>query len=63
MMESLPMVEGWGQYPKSQKRLFSLLDKWKPRGLVLLSGDVHFAEINQAKPSKEGQGSLVEVRE
>jgi len=61
VMGSLPMVEGWGHYPKSKDRLFKLLNKYKPRGLVLLSGDVHYSEINQAKATKDGAGSVLEI--
>jgi hypothetical protein len=46
-----PIVEGWGHYPKAQARLLALMRKYQPRGLVLLSGDVHFAELLTTTPT------------
>lgn len=37
--------EKWANFPKSRKRLFSLIGKSKARGVMLLSGDRHIAEI------------------
>ncbi|KAJ1606063.1 putative phosphodiesterase/alkaline phosphatase D [Cryptosporidium canis] len=53
-----PVVEGWGHFPKSRERLFSLIKKTKPRGVVFLSGDVHWGQIFE---SNDSQKSLVEV--
>jgi alkaline phosphatase D len=39
-----PAMESWGQYPSEQRRLLSLLQPNVP-GLVILSGDVHHAEV------------------
>lgn len=39
---NLPHTEEWSQ-TKDYKRLLDLLDRMKPRGLVLLSGDKHFS--------------------
>lgn len=44
-----PIVESWGHFPRALRRLKCLLADVKPRGLVLLSGDVHFAEIRGTK--------------
>ena len=44
-----PVIENWAQFPMAQKRLLELLSKYKPNGLTLLSGDVHFAEILKAE--------------
>jgi hypothetical protein len=43
-----PVFESWGHFPVEKKRLFDLLQRVDPRGLVFLSGDVHLAEISQA---------------
>jgi len=43
------MLECWGHYPAELDRLFNMLEKYQPSGLVLLSGDVHFAELLKAK--------------
>jgi hypothetical protein len=38
-------VESWGHFPTAKQRLLQLLDTTKPKGLLILSGDVHYAEI------------------
>jgi alkaline phosphatase D len=43
---SNPVFESWGHFPKEQKRLFELLAKYDPKGLMLLSGDVHLSELS-----------------
>ncbi len=43
---SNPVFESWGHFPKEQKRLFELLRKHDPRGLLILSGDVHLSELS-----------------
>jgi len=40
-----PMVESWGHFPVEKRRLMSLLKRHRPRGAVILSGDVHHGEI------------------
>ncbi|GAB5032173.1 alkaline phosphatase d [Nannochloropsis oceanica] len=47
-----PIVEGWGHYPAAQARLLALLRKYRPRGLVVLSGDVHFSELLVTQPEE-----------
>ncbi|GAW80188.1 hypothetical protein, conserved [Plasmodium gonderi] len=37
--------ENWGLMPFAQKRLKDLMNKTKPKGLLFLSGDVHFGSI------------------
>ncbi|CAG9480437.1 unnamed protein product [Plasmodium vivax] len=37
--------ENWGLMPFAQKRLKHLMNKTKPKGLLFLSGDVHFGSI------------------
>ncbi|KAL8435649.1 hypothetical protein Efla_007282 [Eimeria flavescens] len=45
VLTGLPLVESWGHFPKARRRLLRLIDETQPRGLVLLSGDVHFTEL------------------
>ena len=46
-----PAMESWGQYPEERERLVKLLHK---HSALILSGDVHHAEVSQA-------GGLTEV--
>ncbi|TYZ59147.1 hypothetical protein PybrP1_000072 [[Pythium] brassicae (nom. inval.)] len=41
------MAEGWSRFPDQRERLLELLLASKAKGVILLSGDVHFSEINQ----------------
>jgi len=58
-----PVVESWGHFPAARSRLLNLLASVK--GVVLLSGDVHHAEIatsmqnNKAKYPNDG--AIMEV--
>lgn len=45
MLTSNPLVESWGHFPRSRTRLLDLLHRTNPAGLVMLSGDVHHAEL------------------
>jgi len=61
-----PIVEGWGHYPAAQARMLALLRKHRPRGLVVLSGDVHFAELlvtqlEEGREEGEEGGEALEV--
>jgi len=40
-------MDEWGNYPLERQRLFELLKKTKANGVILLSGNVHFAEISR----------------
>lgn len=40
-----PIVESWGHFPDAKRALLRILKAFDLRGLVLLSGDVHHAEI------------------
>eukprot|EP00050_Salpingoeca_kvevrii_P009847 m.310292 g.310292 ORF g.310292 m.310292 type:complete len:481 (-) comp24848_c0_seq1:82-1524(-) len=40
-----PFTESWGHFPEERRRLLRLLETTRPRGLVILSGDVHYAEV------------------
>lgn len=44
LLTTNPAMESWGQFPSEQRRLLDLLAPKRP-GLVVLSGDVHHAEI------------------
>ncbi len=51
--------EKWNNLPKARQRLFDLIRKYKPRNLLILSGDRHIAEM--AKMDLEGYGPLYEI--
>jgi alkaline phosphatase D len=42
-------MDEWGCYPHARRRLFELIDQTRASGVILLSGNVHFAKISQAK--------------
>jgi len=44
-------MDEWGNFPRERQRLFDLIGKTGAKGVVLLSGNVHFAEL-----SKSGDG-------
>ncbi len=39
-------MDEWGNYPLERSRLFDLIEKTGAEGVILLSGNVHFAEIS-----------------
>ncbi len=39
-------MEEWGNFPLERQRLFDLIEQTKASGLILLSGNVHYAEIS-----------------
>ncbi len=39
-------IESWANFPHERKRLLRLLEENRASGLVLLSGDVHYAEMS-----------------
>jgi alkaline phosphatase D len=41
-------MEEWGNFPVERQRLFDLIEKTKAAGVVLLSGNVHYAEISKS---------------
>jgi alkaline phosphatase D len=45
----------WSLYPRSMKRLFDLLDTHRPKNLILLSGDKHFAELSEWTRPESGR--------
>ncbi|KAK1744159.1 alkaline phosphatase D family protein [Skeletonema marinoi] len=56
-----PVVESWGHFPDERERLLKLINP--VTGLVLLSGDVHHAEISSTKRIniKSKASSIIEV--
>ena len=40
-------MENWGNVPHEQQRLFALLKKYKANQTMVISGDVHFAEVSK----------------
>jgi alkaline phosphatase D len=39
--------DAWGNFPLERQKMFKLIEKTKANGVVILSGDVHFAEISK----------------
>jgi PhoD-like phosphatase len=60
VLSTNPAMEGWGHFPLERERLLQLLNSKRPSGLVLLSGDVHHAEILDPAPNRH-KTSFVEV--
>lgn len=60
---SNPVVESWGHFPIEKQRLLSLLAKYDPVNLVMLSGDVHMGELSTATFTREDRsiGQWTEV--
>lgn len=44
--------EKWGNFPREKQRLFDLIAGTKANGVVILSGDRHFAELSVIPPGK-----------
>ena len=40
-------MDEWGNFPKKRKRLFDLIGRTGAKGIILLSGNVHFAELSK----------------
>lgn len=54
--------ESWGNFPLERKKLFDLVRETKAKGVVLLSGDRHLAEIMKMPADEFGIGyPIVEV--
>ena len=54
-----PVVESWGHFPNERKRLLKLINPVP--GMVLLSGDVHHAEISSTKRVNVESRPIIEV--
>jgi alkaline phosphatase D len=39
----------WGNFPKERRRLIGMIDRLKPKNLIILSGDRHMGEISKMK--------------
>ena len=50
MLTSNPLVESWAHFPAAKRRLLRLLQDTNPANLLLVSGDVHYAELSGATP-------------
>ena len=46
--------EKWANFPKARKRFLALLEKTKAHGLIVLSGDRHWAEISRLEKTPAG---------
>jgi len=54
--------ECWALRPRERQRLFDVLARTRANGVVLLSGDTHWAELLRAEPRETGLGyPLVEL--
>lgn len=42
--------ETWSNFPYEQGRMFDLIERTKANGVVFISGDVHYAELNAIVP-------------
>ena len=40
-------AESWGNFPHERRRLYGLIASTRAKGVILLSGDVHFAELSR----------------
>jgi alkaline phosphatase D len=47
ILSALHPFEKWANLPNSRKKLFDLIQKYKPSHTILLSGDRHVAEIDK----------------
>eukprot|EP00916_Digyalum_oweni_P021380 GHVL01035504.1.p1 GENE.GHVL01035504.1~~GHVL01035504.1.p1 ORF type:complete len:453 (+),score=121.94 GHVL01035504.1:39-1361(+) len=45
MLSDFSFVESWNHFSKSKNKFLNLLEKYTPKGLILLSGDVHYSEL------------------
>ncbi|POM60577.1 hypothetical protein PHPALM_30546 [Phytophthora palmivora] len=55
-----PVAECWGRFPSQRERLLKLILASHAKGVILLSGDVHFSEINQVVCSN-GTNTITEI--
>ena len=42
-------MDEWGNFPVERQRLFELIKKTRAKGVIMVTGNVHFAEISQLK--------------
>ncbi len=55
LSSSLATTEDWDKFPASYNRLFSLLNKYNPRGTLFLAGDKHFGCFSSRPSGARGQ--------
>jgi alkaline phosphatase D len=60
VLTRVPSVESWGHFPAERDRLLDLINEAKPRGFVMLSGDVHIG-IAAVLDESTRDSPLVEV--
>lgn len=46
---TVPSFENWDKFPSAQNRMLELIAKTKAKGVVFISGDVHFTETSMRK--------------
>lgn len=56
--DSLNVTEDWDKFPCSHQRLIEVLERHDPSGLIILSGDKHFAGIFPRTPGPLGKPML-----
>ncbi len=44
--------ESWSNFPRERRRLFQMIRETEARGVVLISGDRHLAEISRLRPNE-----------
>ena len=59
---SNPWVESWGHFHAARLRLVALLERHRPKGLLLLSGDVHFSEAAGPRPPEADAAAMAVER-
>jgi alkaline phosphatase D len=59
VIADMDQKEKWGNFPKEKQKLYDLIARTKPKNLVILSGDRHFASL--AKTEIRGWGTLWDV--
>jgi alkaline phosphatase D len=42
-------MDEWGNFPRERKKLFDLIGSTGAKGVILLTGNVHFAELSKSK--------------
>ena len=53
VLRSDPKKDTWGLYPKQREKLLKLIGETRAQGVVLLTGDIHAAEISRLGEAEE----------
>lgn len=56
VLSTNPAMENWGHFPAEREKLMRLLAETVPSGVIVLSGDVHHAEILSPVGSRSARG-------